>query len=95
MLTDLNGDGHPDIITGKRFFAHIDTNVDPGSHDPAFLYWFEFTPGKKPYFIPHQIDDNSEVGLHLVVQDMNRDRKKDLVISNKKGVFYFENTMQK
>ena len=95
VLTDLNGDGHPDIITGKRFFAHNDTNVDPDSHEPAVLYWFEFTPGKTPYFIPHQIDDDSGVGLHLVVQDMNRDRKKDLVISNKKGVFYFENTMQK
>ncbi len=90
-LADINGDGFPDIITGKRFFAHNDTDVDPGAHQQAMLYWFEYTPGKAPYFIRHTIDSNSGVGLHLVVQDMNKDHRKDLVISNKKGVFYFEN----
>jgi hypothetical protein len=44
-----------------------------------------------PYFTPHQIDNDSGVGLHVVVQDMNKDKRKDIVISNKKGVFYFEN----
>ncbi|MDB4925005.1 VCBS repeat-containing protein [Mucilaginibacter sp.] len=89
-FTDMNGDGYPDLITGKRYFAHNDTNVDPGSHELAVLYWFEFTPGKQPYWIAHQIDDDSGVGLHLVVQDMNKDKKKDIVVANKKGVFYFE-----
>jgi hypothetical protein len=95
VLTDINDDGFPDIITGKRYFAHNNTNTDPGAHEPAVLYWFEFTPGKAPYFIPHQIDDDSGVGLHLVVQDINKDKKKDIVISNKKGVFYFENVKSK
>jgi hypothetical protein len=93
-LADMNGDGYPDIITGKRFFAHGDTHIDPGSHEPAVLYWFEYTPDP-PYWIAHQIDDDSGVGLHLVVQDMNKDGMKDIVISNKKGVFYFENLMKK
>ncbi|GAA4086102.1 VCBS repeat-containing protein [Mucilaginibacter panaciglaebae] len=91
-LVDINNDSYPDLVTGKRWFAHNDTNTDPGSHEPAVLYWFEFTPGKAPYFIAHQIDDNSGVGLHVVVQDMNKDKLKDIVISNKKGVFYFENS---
>jgi hypothetical protein len=91
---DMNGDGYPDIITGKRFFAHGDTNIDPGSHEPAVLYWFEYTP-LPPYWIPHLIDSDSGVGLHLVVRDMNKDGMKDIVISNKKGVFYFENMMKK
>ncbi|WP_214071182.1 VCBS repeat-containing protein [Mucilaginibacter sp. dw_454] len=89
-LVDINNDGHPDIVTGKRWFAHNDT--DTGSHESAVLYWFEFTPGKAPYFIAHQIDNDSGVGLHVVVQDMNKDKLNDIVISNKKGVFYFENT---
>lgn len=91
-LADMNNDGHPDLVTGKRWFAHNDTNTDPGSHQPAVLYWFEFTPGKTPYFVAHQIDNDSGVGLHVVVQDMNKDKLKDIVISNKKGVFYFQNS---
>jgi hypothetical protein len=91
-LTDMNNDGHPDLVTGKRWFAHNDSDTDPGAHQPAVIYWFEYTPAKAPYFIPHQIDDDSGVGLHVVVKDMNKDKRKDIVISNKKGVFYFENT---
>lgn len=91
-LADINNDDHLDLVTGKRWFAHNDTDTDPGSHEPAVLYWFEFTPGKAPYFIAHQIDNDSGVGLHVVVQDMNKDKLKDIVISNKKGVFYFENS---
>lgn len=91
-LVDINNDGRLDIVTGKRWFAHNDTDTDPGSHEPAVLYWFEFTPGKAPFFVAHQIDNDSGVGLHVVVQDMNKDKWKDIVISNKKGVFYFENS---
>lgn len=91
-LADINKDGNLDIVTGKRWFAHNDTDTDPGAHEAAVLYWFEFTPGEPPYFVPHQIDSDSGVGLHVVVQDMNNDKLKDIVISNKKGVFYFENT---
>lgn len=91
-LADMNNDGNLDIVTGKRWFAHNDTDTDPGAHEAAVLYWFEFTPGKPPYFVAHQIDSDSGVGLHVVVQDMNKDKLKDIVISNKKGVFYFENS---
>jgi hypothetical protein len=94
-FTDMNGDGAPDLVTGKRWFAHNDTDTDPGSHEPAVLYWFEFKPGKEPSWIPHEIDNDSGVGLHVVIQDMNEDKKKDIIIGNKKGVFYFENMMSK
>ncbi|MES2807276.1 MAG: VCBS repeat-containing protein [Bacteroidota bacterium] len=90
-FSDINNDGHPDLVTGKRRFAHNDTNVDPGTRETPVLYWFEYTPGKAPYFVPHQIDDDSGAGLNVVVQDMNNDKRKDIVISNKKGVFYFQN----
>ena len=93
-LQDMNGDGAPDLVTGKRFWAHNDTNNDPGGH-VAVLYWFEFKPGKEPSWIAHELDNNSGVGLHVVIQDMNKDKKPDIVIGNKKGVFYFENGMGK
>ncbi|RVU01352.1 VCBS repeat-containing protein [Mucilaginibacter limnophilus] len=94
-FVDLNKDGYRDLVAGKRFFAHNDTDHDPGAHDPAVIYWFEYTPGKAPYFIPHLIDNDSGAGLNIVTADMNKDKLTDIVIANKKGVFYFENLMNK
>lgn len=91
-LTDLNNDGHPDLVVGKRFFAHNDTDTDPGAHDPAVLYWFEHQPGEAPYFVPHEIDNNSGSGLNIVAQDISGDGLVDIAVSNKKGVFVFEQT---
>jgi hypothetical protein len=87
-LADINGDGNPDLVTGKRYFAH--NGKDPGGYDAAVLYWFEYKPGKKPEWVAHFIDNNSGVGLHVVVTDMNNDGLPDIVIANKKGVFLFE-----
>ncbi|MGN6295663.1 MAG: FG-GAP repeat domain-containing protein [Ginsengibacter sp.] len=87
-FSDINKDGHPDLVTGKRYFAH--NGHDPGAHEPSVLYWFEFMPGKKPAWMPHKIDDNSGVGLQVIVQDMNNDKLADIIVANKKGVFYFE-----
>ena len=85
---DINGDGHPDLISGKRYLAHI--KGDPGTDDPSVLYWYEFVPGKNPKWIPHLVDDNSGIGNNFQVQDINNDKHTDIIISNKKGVFFFE-----
>ncbi len=87
-LADINGDGHPDLVTGKRYFAH--NGGDPGAFEPAVLYWLEFKPGQTAAWEFHKIDGNSGVGLHLVVADMNGDNIPDVVTGNKKGVYYFE-----
>lgn len=89
-LEDLNDDGLPDMITGKRFFAH--NGKDPGGLEPAVLYWFELKRDEQnnPEWIPHLIDDQSGVGLQVVVQDIIGDDKKDILIANKKGVILFE-----
>jgi FG-GAP-like repeat len=87
-LADINGDGYPDLITGKRYYAHL--GRDSGAHEPSVLYWFEYKPGKPPEWLPHLIDDDSGVGLVVVVKDMNQDGLPDIIVSNKKGVFIFE-----
>lgn len=93
IMADLNGDGRKDYITGKRFLAHH--GRDPGDSDPAILMWFEFTPDKEPYYKEHIIDNDSGAGLNITVQDMNGDRKPDIIVANKNGVFLFENKMKK
>jgi len=37
-LADLNGDGRPELITGKRYYAH---EHDPGANEPLGVYWYE------------------------------------------------------
>ena len=87
-LIDINADGHPDLVTGKRYFAHM--GKDPGEYEPAVLYWFEFKPGKRPVWIPHLIDNASGVGVHMVTEDITKDGLIDIIVANKKGVFLFE-----
>ncbi|GAB2791299.1 FG-GAP-like repeat-containing protein [Rhabdobacter roseus] len=93
LMADLNGDGRAEYITGKRFLAHH--GRDPGDADAAMLLYFTFTPGKTPYWQEHVIDNDSGAGLNIVVQDINNDRKPDIVVANKNGVYLFENRMKK
>jgi hypothetical protein len=85
---DVNGDGQQDFITGKRFMAH--NGKDPGEFEKALLVWYEFKPTPSPTWVEHVIDEDSGAGIQFFVEDMNKDKKSDLVLSNKKGVFLFE-----
>lgn len=86
---DVNGDGFPDLVTGKRWYAH--NGGDPGAQDASLVYWYELKPGKNPVWIPHQIDTETGAGLHVEIEDMNKDGLPDIVTGNKKGVHFFEN----
>jgi len=87
-VADVNGDGLPDILTGKRYYAHPSTNPDPGTTDPPVLYWFELTRAQgTASFVPHLIHDASGVGCNFVAQDLNGDGKVDVFTTNKHGTF--------
>jgi hypothetical protein len=92
IMADLNGDGNVEMVTGKRYLAHH--GHDPGDSDPPILMYFELTPGKAPYWKEHVIDHDSGSGLNIVVQDVNGDKKPDIVTANKYGVFLFENNLK-
>ncbi len=90
-LADVNGDGLPDFVTGKRWWAH--GGKDPGADMPAVVVWFELKrQGGRPVWTKHVIDDDSGVGTGLEVADVNGDGLLDVVTSNKKGVYYFQQT---
>lgn len=90
---DVDNDGVKDLVTGKRWWAHGPTG-DPGATEPAMLYWFKASRAEDgaTTFEPYVIDDDSGVGLHLVVEDVTGDGYRDVVVSNKKGVFLIEQT---
>ena len=93
---DINGDGLKDLVTGKRWWAH-GPKGDADPNDPAKLYWFEAKQGSDGIvtFTPHEIDDDSGIGTQFEVADINGDELQDIIVSNKKGVFVFEQVRAK
>lgn len=88
---DINGDGVKDLVTGKRWWAH-GPKGDADPNLPAKLYWFEAKKSRDGLirFVPHEIDDDSGMGTQFTIADVNGDKLLDVVTSNKKGVFLFE-----
>ena len=89
-ITDLNGDGLPDIVTGKRKWAH-GTKNDPEPMAEPVLYGFVLTRDGKggAAFRPVRIDGGSGVGTQFWTGRIDGDARPDLAIANKHGVFVF------
>ncbi|MEM7234712.1 MAG: FG-GAP-like repeat-containing protein, partial [Planctomycetota bacterium] len=89
---DVNGDGKKDLVTGWRFFAHGFRPEKAGM--PSELAWFEIltTKGAPPTLRKHSVDMQSGVGAQFVTDDINQDGKLDIIVSNRKGVFVFQQT---
>ncbi len=87
---DIDGDGMKDLVTGKRWWSH--GRNEPGSDWPAMMYWFRASKGRDGItrFTPRVIDTDSGIGTQFVVADVNGDRLLDVVTSNKKGTYLFE-----
>ncbi|QJW97119.1 FG-GAP repeat domain-containing protein [Frigoriglobus tundricola] len=83
---DIDGDGRPDFITGKRWWSH--GKHEPGSDGPAAVYWLKNTKGADGLakFEPILIDDDCGIGTQFEVADINGDGLLDVIVSNKKGV---------
>jgi hypothetical protein len=44
VLADLDGDGRPELITGKQLLAH--NGGDPGAFEPVFVFYYKFHRGQ-------------------------------------------------
>ena len=87
-IGDMNGDKIPDIVLGKRWWAHH--IGDDGAHMPATLLWLETQrSGGRVRFVPHVVDVSCGVGTQVMVTDVNQDKLLDIVSGNKRGAYVF------
>lgn len=94
-FADMDGDGIPDMITGKRAMSHLFGYSDPDPFGPAVLYVYKtvrnpHAPGGAE-FVPELIHNRSGVGSHLAVADLDGDGTPDIVTSGVYGTFVFFN----
>jgi hypothetical protein len=95
QVADIDGDGIPDFITGKRSFSHLNSYTDANPFGPAVLYWFRTVRNPKApggaEFVPELIHNRSGVGSQFSVVDLNKDGAVDIITSTNRGTFIFFN----
>jgi hypothetical protein len=91
QLHDLDNDGWPELVTGKRCRAHRDN--DPGAADPVGLFYFRINKGR---FQKFTIDygppaQTAGVGIYFWVADIDGNGYKDILAPGKTGLVLFKN----
>ncbi len=92
-FADMNGDGIPDLITGKRYWSHNADYLDPDPFGPPVLYIYTTVRDPKApggaRFVPELVDNASGVGSTVLPVDLNKDGAMDIVTGTKLGTFIF------
>ncbi len=90
---DLAGDGSKEFITGKRKWAH--GAGGEGANEAGVLVYYKLRRDETGVnWDRYDIDQASGVGTQFEVADVNGDGLLDIVISNKTGLYYFEQIRQ-
>ena len=95
-MVDINRDGKPDFVTGKRYMAH---DHDPGVRERLSIYWYEYlqSEDRNVSWVKHIVDYSSRAGagMQIRVVDLDGDGLLDLVAPGKSGLFLFRQLARK
>ncbi len=88
-LVDLDNDGAPYLITGKRYRGH--NGDDPGSYDPNVIYAYKISKTGTFTRIPISLNGTAGVGTQILAEDLDHDGDIDIAVAGKLGVHFLEN----
>lgn len=89
---DLTGDGNPELITGKRYYAH--NGRDPGGEEMPCLYYYTWDFDAQE-FTRHTIEEGHVgTGLQIVAEDLDGDGDTDLAVAGKSGTYVLKNNLK-
>ncbi len=88
---DIDGDGKPELITGKRHLAHCGGDV--GERDDVGIYYFKWTgEGFAKQMIAHGPPGVGKgCGIHFAIADLRGSGRLDIVAPGKDGLAVFFN----
>ncbi len=100
-LIDLDGDGVPELVTGKRYRGH--SGNDPGSYDPNVVYAYRLPT--QPAFqtgsgskgdaqfsrFALSLNGTATIGTQVIAADFDHDGDIDVATAGKLGVHVLEN----
>ncbi|MEG9434869.1 VCBS repeat-containing protein [Edaphobacter sp. HDX4] len=92
-IADVDGDGIPDFVVGKRYWSHLDDFYDPDPYGAPVLYVYRTVRDKAApggaRFVPELVHNYSGGGSDVLARDLNGDGVVDIVTSTRSGTYIF------
>ncbi len=84
---DVDNDGQPELITGKRYYGH--SGRDPGANDEITIQYYDWNP-ENGTWVKHLVSQapagkGPGIGLQIRVHDLDDNGWKDIIVAGKSG----------